>query len=260
MALIGNNSILNRNANRQFTGGAASGYYGAFNPANAQKNRYSQFAFYDWTSTPNAYRENMAWVMPIKPGGMSSKYQSYPTLTKSTATLVNAQYMTATGNLVLSVGLANLGQLAPATATGNLSLTKVSATLGGSFAGSATANLSLTKVTASMGGKFPGSGIANLSLSGSCIAHALGQCSGTAGGPEPLSAAGLAQALLDNNDIETGYSMRNSLRLVLASLAGKLSGAGTSTIAIRDINDAVDRIVATVDSNGNRTAVTKDLT
>jgi hypothetical protein len=61
-------------------------------------------------------------------------------------------------------------------------------------------------------------------------------------------------------EIETGYNMQEILRLVAAALAGKVSGGGTSTISIRDINDTVDRIVATVDSNGNRTAVTKDVT
>ena len=53
--------------------------------------------------------------------------------------------------------------------------------------------------------------------------------------------------------------MRESLRLILSALVGKLSGAPGTTITIRDINDQIDRIVATVDSNGNRTAVTKDV-
>lgn len=75
-----------------------------------------------------------------------------------------------------------------------------------------------------------------------------------------LSPEGLAAALLDNNDIETDYSLRETLRLIVSALAGKVSGAGGTTITIRDINDTVDRIVATVDSNGNRSAVTKDVT
>jgi hypothetical protein len=69
-----------------------------------------------------------------------------------------------------------------------------------------------------------------------------------------------ANEILDNQDIETGISFRQSLRLVLSALAGKVSGAGTTTISIRDLNDTVDRIVATVDTNGNRTAITKDVT
>lgn len=71
----------------------------------------------------------------------------------------------------------------------------------------------------------------------------------------------IADAYLDRaNGIETGYTPRQSDRLILAAATGKLSGAATSTVTIRDINDTKDRITATVDSNGNRTAVTKDAT
>lgn len=68
-----------------------------------------------------------------------------------------------------------------------------------------------------------------------------------------------ADALLDRaNGVETGFSVRQAMRLMLASLAGKLSGAATTTVAIRDANDSKDRITATVDADGNRTAVTLD--
>lgn len=69
----------------------------------------------------------------------------------------------------------------------------------------------------------------------------------------------VAAALLDfANGVETGRTPREALRLMLAALAGKISGAGTSTITIRDAADTKDRITATVDSNGNRTALTYD--
>lgn len=70
-----------------------------------------------------------------------------------------------------------------------------------------------------------------------------------------------ADAYLDRvNGIETGLTPRQAMRLEIAALLGKLSGAGSNTIAIRDINDTVDRIVATVDSFGDRTAVTTNVT
>ncbi len=43
-----------------------------------------------------------------------------------------------------------------------------------------------------------------------------------------------------------------------AVLAGKVSGAGTGTETFRGINDDKDRVVATTDSSGNRTAITLD--
>ena len=71
-----------------------------------------------------------------------------------------------------------------------------------------------------------------------------------------------ADALLDRAaGIETGLTPRQALRLALAALAGKLSGAATATVTIRDaVADSKDRIVATVDADGNRTAITYDLT
>ena len=70
-----------------------------------------------------------------------------------------------------------------------------------------------------------------------------------------------ADALLDrSNAIETGLTLRGALRLLAAALAGKLSGAATDTVIIKNAvvgNKA--RITATVDADGNRTAVTTDV-
>ncbi len=75
----------------------------------------------------------------------------------------------------------------------------------------------------------------------------------------PPTADQNADALLDRTaGIETNRTLRQGLRLMLSALAGKLSGAATTTVTIRDTNDGIDRIVATVDSNGNRSAVTLD--
>lgn len=53
---------------------------------------------------------------------------------------------------------------------------------------------------------------------------------------------------------------RQSMRLANAANAGKASGMGTSTAVLRDPADGKDRITATVDALGNRTAVTTDVT
>jgi hypothetical protein len=77
-----------------------------------------------------------------------------------------------------------------------------------------------------------------------------------AAGDIPTSAA-VADAVHDEV-IEGLYSFRELLRIFAASLAGKLSGAATTTVTIRDVSDSKNRIVATVDADGNRTAVTLD--
>jgi hypothetical protein len=69
----------------------------------------------------------------------------------------------------------------------------------------------------------------------------------------------LADSILDRAaGVEVGFTLRESLRLILAALAGKLSGAATTTITIRAANDLKPRIVATVDPDGNRSSLVLD--
>jgi len=58
--------------------------------------------------------------------------------------------------------------------------------------------------------------------------------------------------------IEGTLTLRNMLRVMKAALAGLSSGGGTTTIKFRDDADSKDRITATVDEDGNRTAVSID--
>lgn len=60
--------------------------------------------------------------------------------------------------------------------------------------------------------------------------------------------------------VEGAVTLRQMMRGFAAALMGKASGLETTTAIYRDIGDTKDRIIATVDADGNRTAVTKDLT
>jgi hypothetical protein len=71
-----------------------------------------------------------------------------------------------------------------------------------------------------------------------------------------LSTAGV-DAILDDV-VEGTLTMRQMLRLFMSALAGKSAGGGTVTLTFRDNADAKARITATVDANGNRTAMTLD--
>ena len=73
--------------------------------------------------------------------------------------------------------------------------------------------------------------------------------------PQSLAAAVWASI------IEAGLNAEEAMRLIAAATAGKVSGAAGTTVTIRNaVADDKDRIVATVDSSGNRTAITYDLT
>lgn len=69
--------------------------------------------------------------------------------------------------------------------------------------------------------------------------------------------ANIAAAVHDYT-VENGKSFDEMFRIQHSALAGKVSGANTTTERFRDIADTKDRIVYTVDANGNRTAVTQD--
>lgn len=71
-----------------------------------------------------------------------------------------------------------------------------------------------------------------------------------------LSAAGI-DAIIDDV-IEGSLTLRQAIRIYLAALAGKSTGGGTSTLTFRDNADSKARITATVDADGNRTAITLD--
>lgn len=58
--------------------------------------------------------------------------------------------------------------------------------------------------------------------------------------------------------VEGSITVVQAQRLMLAALVGKLSGAATTTVSIRDTGDTKNRVVATVDADGNRSAVTLD--
>lgn len=82
-----------------------------------------------------------------------------------------------------------------------------------------------------------------------------------------VSAAGVADAdlvaaaideILDEA-VEGSITLRQAMRVLLAFAVGKASGAGGSTITFRDQADTKNRISATVTSQGNRTAVSLDV-
>ena len=70
-----------------------------------------------------------------------------------------------------------------------------------------------------------------------------------------VTAAAVADAVLDEVVVGS-YTMRQLLKVMAAALAGKATGGGTTSVTFRGVDDTSDVIVATVDANGNRSAVT----
>lgn len=68
-------------------------------------------------------------------------------------------------------------------------------------------------------------------------------------------AVDIAAEILDVQIVETGLTVRETLKVMLAAMAGKVSISG-STVTFRAGDDSRNVIVATVDGDGRRTSVT----
>lgn len=77
--------------------------------------------------------------------------------------------------------------------------------------------------------------------------------------PSSVTIGDIDTAILDAT-VEGTYSVQEVLRIMVGVLAGKATGGGTTTVTFRDLSDSLDRVKATVDTSGNRSAVTLDVT
>jgi hypothetical protein len=269
MALIGNYSVLNKGPGRWLGGNStahASGVGQAhpYTRANWGKiGALRNFVYQDrsanaleYFSIPSGYL-GRGWVMPIERGGISSHKWAIGAGTlagamasgKNAVSAVNGTAtITATGQLVVS-GSATIN--GAATVSGN-SFAALLGTAALSASGSVTATI---KALGFVGVSISGAGTC------SATRYATGKLTADITPFTELSPQSLAAQILDIEDVETSMSVRNALRLIAAATAGKVSGAAGTTITIRSAYaDDKDRIVATVDTAGNRSAITYDLT
>ncbi len=222
----------------------------------SRRNIFTTQGYSAKSGIPSGHLHPSSWMLPQKPGGLSSHSESIGVASWSggiaagrniVGTFDGAATFTGTGQLVVSgVGsFAGVGAFA-----GN-----VTAALGavGTFAGVA-AFSGAVLAKGNIVGAF--TGVASFEA----IRYASGSLAGSFAPAITLEAQGFSSYLLDQEDIETGMTLRQALRLVTAATAGKISGGGTATITIRNaVADGADRIVATVDTDGNRTAITYSL-
>jgi hypothetical protein len=266
--LIGNYSVLNKTPGRWLGGNSTShasgvgsaqvqnrsNWGGSGARRNGAINEYSTDA-YELASMPGGYG-GRGWMMPRTAGGISSHYASRGVAAFSgsiaegrnlAATFAGVAAFTGTGALVVS----GSGSFAGVAAfSGNVIAALAAA---GTFAGVASFSGAVV-AQGNIAGTF--AGVAAFEA----IRYATGSMSGSFAPPVTLEAQGFSAYLLDTEIVETGLTLRQALRLVTAATAGKISGGGTATVTIRNaVADGVDRVVATVDSSGNRTAITYDL-
>jgi hypothetical protein len=226
----------------------------------ARGNRRNVFAGAGgWAAKSGIPSGNLApssWVLPLKTGGLSSHNSAQGVATASgamasgrniAATADGVATATGSGQLVTS-GVGSAAGVA--TVSGN-----VIAALSGSAAAAGVATAS-GSITAKAWGVGASAGVATTSA----VRYATGELIGSIAPAVELDAAIFSTYLLDEEDVETGLTLRQALRLIAAATGGKVSGGGTTTITFRNaVADDQDRITATVDVDGNRTSLSYDL-
>lgn len=205
---------------------------------------------------PSGHLPPTSWMLPQIAGGMSSHASAVGTASFSGAL---AEGRNVSGAFTTSATFAATGQLV------------VSGS--GTFAGVASFSANVIAALAAAG---TSSGVASFSATPTAIGHmsatfsgsasfaatryATGSMSGSFAPPVELEAAGFSGYLLDQEDVESGLTFRQALRLIAAATAGKVSGASGTTVTIRNaVVDDKNRITATVDEAGNRSAIVYDL-
>jgi hypothetical protein len=206
---------------------------------------------------PEGYRNQYAWLQPRKPGGIASRNQisgagdssaSIAGGVNGVATLTGSGDLVGVGALIISLvaALSGSGTISGADAKAFLQL--AAALSGGGDVSAALTAIAHAEAAVAGSGELVG------------LASALGELAAaiTVTG-DLLSTANIADAILDAlNAIETGVTLRQATRLILAAAAGKVGIVG-NTVTIRNaVADDTDRIVSTTTADGERTAITYD--
>lgn len=268
MALIGNYSVLNKSPCKWLAGNATAlssgvgvGQHAKTRAATNLNSDWRKFSLQErstpstilrFASKPDGYG-GTGWALPTKAGAIAARNQAVGVASWSgsiaagrniAGAFAGAATFAGTGQLVVS----GSGSFAGTAAWSGNVIAALAAS--GSFAGAASFSGAVV-AKGHMAGGF--AGVAAFVA----IRYATGSISGSFSPAVTLEAQGFSSYLLDSEDIEAGLTLRQALRLVAAATAGKISGGGTATVTIRNaVADGVDRIVADVDSDGNRTSIT----
>jgi hypothetical protein len=106
-----------------------------------------------------------------------------------------------------------------------------------------------------------GTGSGQINLSGGNVSLASGTQVDLVNSPNATALIAIGAAVMGlANAIDGTFTPAQAMNLILAASAAKLSGANTTSVVIRDTQDTKNRISATVDQYGNRSAVALNAT
>jgi hypothetical protein len=274
MALLANGHMLSANPMRNLFGPGSltnitSVHRGSFTGKGALNNFYageatviSGASIANKNGFPTGALHPISWIMPIKAGGLAARRTIYceGDLTgavaggkNAEASIVGVGDLTGTGQLIISL---------QATIAGSGDITgadlKAFLQLAAALSGEGGVDAQLTAI-GHLASALEGEG----TVAGTTVLTALGTLAASINVTgDVLTTGNVANAILDAvNGVEEGLTVRHALRLIAAATAGKISGAATTTITIRNaVADDKERLIAVVTGDGDRTSITYDLT
>lgn len=199
MTLVGNNARYGKNPLRFqsiSSTTAAQGNLGTMRGLYNQDGRKNNFwageADIDPLSAfPTGARNPVAWILPIQPGGLSSRNETFITL-ESNGTAVLGKPMDGSSTITLTA-TGTGGLIVSGSGTATFSLT-ADGTLISIAAGQGSATITFT-ATGQIGAEAGLSGSATIVITGTAGSYAIGYLSGTSSTSSPLSPESLAAAV-----------------------------------------------------------------
>lgn len=252
MAVSPNNSYRTKNPGRYFGPGAG---LGLLHRARGDRfNRFVSETYAKTASTPDGYGANV-FIPPLKAGGMGASVQLS---VSAVGSLLQGGPMEGSAAITLTESVPDLSLTIGMSGTAAIELT-TAANLAGVIEMDGAATITFSADGANLGSIIPIEGAASFSMTADANLKGLMSMSGESTSFTALSPQSLAAAVLAAN-VEGAIDVVGALRVILAPLAGKATGGGTGTITFRDTTDTKDRLVLSVDVDGNRSSVTLDPT
>ena len=283
MGLKQNTSILAQLPLRQ-RGGGVAGIRSMWGRTDLRNQSAGQGIPSELAGIPSGHLAPSSWVLPYKPGAMSSFTSCQVRVTPGTLSMAAGRNIDGNTTVTITVNPAD-GQLV-VSAVGSTSITfTAAANLAGALSAQGAASFAFTVPSATLGAIVDAQGNAPITWSLSATPRAIGNLSGditpfTELSPQSLAAAVWSAWASAYNDagtmgeklndagsaanpwtevIDGTYTASDLLKLISASVAGELAGSPGGPILVKSVNGTTVRITATVDANGNRTGVTYDV-
>lgn len=217
MALLRNGSALNQYPLRQLGGGVAAD----ISMANRSDRRNIYSGITDNKSgIPNGHGSPSAWLLPLKPGGMSSVNYTFATVSATAAGTMGAPVEASA--LLSFLADATGGLITSGEGVASLSLLLADALLTASLSGDGAASMLLSG-SALLGAQANITATAQAAMTAALQAYAVGHMAGDTVDDSVLTAQAIAQAVGDRI-IEAGLSADDVARLLLAFAAGNATG------------------------------------